>query len=120
MSLTIIDYLVKTNEDWLDGLFLDDGADPPEPHDLTGSSFRAHLRASPESLVVVLECSTANGRLLIASDPETGGLAWNVMKAEMKLIEPGVYHYDMLWTKPDGHEDVVAAGTITVERGITR
>jgi hypothetical protein len=120
MSLTIIDYLVKTNEDWLDGMFLDDGAGPPVAHDLTGSSFKAHIRTEPDSLTVVLECSTDNGRLLISSDPETGGLSWNVMRAEMRLIEPGVYHYDMVWTRPGGYADTVIAGTVTVERGITR
>lgn len=120
MSLTIIDYLVLTNEDWTDSLILDDGGDPAEPINLTGSSFEAQLRDAPGSLTVVLACSTGNGRLVISSEPETGGISWNVMRNEMRLIEPGVYHYDMVWTRPGGYADTVIAGTVTVERGITR
>jgi hypothetical protein len=120
MSLTIIDYLVLTNEDWEDGLVLDDGGDPAEPLDLTGSSFRAHLRPAPGSLLVTLEASTANGRLVIADNPESGTLNWNVPKALMATIEPGEYVYDIVWTKPDLSSDTVAAGTVTVHRGVTR
>lgn len=120
MSLTLIDYEVLTNEDWVDSLLLDDGGDPASPIDLTGSAFEAQLRSEPGSLTVVLECSTANGRLVISSDPETGGLSWNVLQDEMRLIEPGLYHYDMVWTKPGGYADTVIAGTVKVERGITR
>jgi hypothetical protein len=120
MSLTIIDYLVLTNEDWVDSLLLDDGGDPAEPVDLTGSEFLAQLRSEPGSLTVVLEASTDNGRLVISSEPETGGLSWNIFQDEMRLIEPGVYHYDIVWTRPGGYADTIVAGKVTVERGITR
>lgn len=120
MAFTQIDYLVLTNEDWEDGIALDDGGDPAAPIDLTGSSLRAHLRTVPESLVVALEASTDNGRLLIAEDPETGIFNWNVPKATMATIEPGEYVYDLVWIKPDGSSDTVSGGTVTVQRGVTR
>lgn len=120
MSLAIIPYLVLTNEDWEDGLLLDDGGDPAEPLDLTGSSFRAQIRASEASLLVILEASTDNGLLAVDSDPETGFISWNVPRATMAAIEPGEYVYDIVWTKPDTSRDTIVAGTLTVKRGITR
>jgi hypothetical protein len=120
MSLTIIDYLVLTNEDWEDSIELDDGAEDPEPLDLTGSSFKSQLRTEEGSLTVVLECSTDNGRLVIDADPLTGKVSFNVSKSMLSLMTPGVYVYDTVWIKPDLSQDTVAAGTVTVKRGITR
>jgi hypothetical protein len=120
MSLTVIDYLLKTNEDWQDSIELDDGAVSPTPLDVTGSSFLAHVRTEPDSLDIVLAASTANNMLVIAEDPTTGVVSWNVPKSVLSLIEPGVYVYDMVWTKADTSEDTVVEGTITVKRGITR
>jgi hypothetical protein len=118
VSKTVVNYLVKTNEDWTDGLFFGDGADPPEPEDLTGSSFHAQLRVSPEAAFVHLDASTSNGLLII--DLPTAIVSWNVSRSVMRTIPPGVYVYDMLWTRADGTADVEVEGIVTVEQGVTR
>lgn len=120
MSLTIVDYLVRTNEDWRDSLNLTSGVgEEAEPVDLTGSTFAAQIRSSPDALFVLLEASTTNGRLVIA-DAAGGVLSWNITADEMATLVPATYAYDIVWTNPDGLIDTFVAGTLTVERGITR
>lgn len=121
MSLTLVDYLVLTNEDWRDTLDLFVGDDPEtgDPVDLTGSSFRAQLRTSEHTLNVSLECSTTNGRLVV-DEPASGRVSWNVPPEILRTLEPGVYVYDMVWTNAGGVEDTFIAGTVTIKRGITR
>lgn len=121
MSLTQVDYLIRTNEDWRDSLELTTGE--PEsavPVDLTGSTFRAEIRSAPDLLTVILEASTENDRLVI-SDPATDGiLSWNISTSVMAQLKPGLYVYDIVWTQPNGVVDTFVAGNITIERGVTR
>lgn len=120
MSLTIVDYLVATNENWRDSVTLESG-DPAGPVDLTGSTFRAHLRQPAEALHTVLVCTTENGRLVIADQEEdTGVLAWNVPVEVLQYIEPGEYAYDVVWTDAEGNIDRFMAGKVTIQRGVTR
>lgn len=120
MSLTIVDYLVRTNEDWRDSLSLTTGVgDDAEAVDLTGSTFSAQIRSTPDTLLVLMEASTTNGKLVIA-DAAGGVLSWNIAADEMATLVPAIYAYDMVWTNPDGIIDTFVAGTLTVERGITR
>jgi hypothetical protein len=123
MSMTVIEYLVLTNEDWVDTLELttlaEDEEDDPAPVDLTGSSFAAHIRTSPDALNKIVIATTGNGRLVVA-EPANGLLAWNIPAEEMAVIEPGVYFYDIVWTSADGIIDTIAAGHVTVQRGVTR
>lgn len=118
MSVIIVDYLVYTNEDWRDTLQLTTGEDET-PIDLTGCSLRAHVRKTKNTLKKLIDASTLNGRLVIVDAP-AGVVAWDVPVAEIELIEPGVYPYDMVLTDADGNVDAFAAGTLTIERGVTR
>lgn len=123
MSYTEINYLVATNEAWRDAIEIED-ADGPVP--LIDAFFIAHIRRTPNDLDVVLECSTYNGRLVIADgQDETAGenvgvLSWDVPVEILRLIEPGSYSYDLLWFEPGQEPDMIAGGTIQVVRGITR
>lgn len=119
MSLTVVDYLVKNNEDWVDSLFLSAG-DGDVAEDLTGSQFFAQFRTTPQSLFVVLDANTTNDRIVIADPPTSGEISWNVAAAVLKNITPGVYVYDIVHRKLSGAEDTFATGTLTIERGITR
>lgn len=112
---TKIDFLISTNEDWLDALVLKDGEN--NPIDLTGSTFRAHIRREPDALTVVLNATSANGLLVILES----AAAWNVPFATIvEKLNPGTYAYDFLWTDADGVVTRIAEGTLTVELGITR
>ncbi|HEY8356696.1 MAG TPA: hypothetical protein VIL30_04465 [Ramlibacter sp.] len=116
MSLTTVNYLVLTNEDWRDTLELENNGDPV---DLTGSAFRAQLRTTADTLAVALDASTSNGRMVIADAPG-GILSWNVAPEVLEDMEPGTYVYDIVWTTPGGVEDTIVDGTITLKRGVTR
>ncbi len=122
MSLFTIDYRTASNEDWYDVLDFRNAEDLDEEFDLTGSSFRAHLRTYPERLLVSLDVSTDNGRLLISTPPTDGYLSWNVPRETWADtgIAPGTYVYDMVWTMPDGREVQFASGKIELTLGITR
>lgn len=119
MSYTEINYLLLTNEDWQDALCIED---KDGPVDLAGSSFRAEVRTTEDSLAVALVASTKTGneRLLIAGVDAPGVVSWNVSKETLKLLAPGTYVYDLQWTLPDAHVDTIVGGTITIKRGITR
>jgi hypothetical protein len=120
---TEIDYLVSTNEDWRDSLLI---AEDEEPVDLTGSSFIAHIRETKDTLSIILAASTDNGLLEIAPNQgetfsvDTGVVSWNVAETTMRLIEPGKYVWDIVWIDADGNQDMIAAGSIEIVRGITR
>lgn len=123
MSYTEINYLVSTNEDWRDAMQIEDDDGPVS---LAGSSFIAHIRRFQDDLAVVLECSTSNGLLTIADGQDetasqtVGVLSWNVTDDVLRLIEPGEYVYDVLWSEPGGSVDMIAGGSIQIVRGITR
>jgi len=120
---TEINYLVSTNEDWRDGFLIEEAA---APVDLTGSSFIAHIRETENTLSIVLAASTDNGLLEIAPDQgdtgseTTGVVSWNVPETTMRLIEPGEYVWDIVWIDADGNQDMIAAGSVEIKRGITR
>lgn len=123
MSLTIVNFIVSTNEDWQDSLLIQSG-DPLEAVDLTGSTFKAHLRAPIEALSPEIELSTANERLFFdpdQADPDLKGLlSFNVPHAVMRYVAIGTYSMDIVWTNVDGVVDRIVNGTVQVQRGVTR
>lgn len=122
MSLWTINFAVATNEDWRDSISLvtNPGESDEAPYDLTGSSFAMQLRNVAESLRVVLDLSTDNGRIIIG-DPETDGdLSIIVPQAVIDDIGPGIFIHDIVWTRGDGAIVNLAAGTVTFTLGITR
>lgn len=122
MSLWTVNFVVATNEDWRDSISLvtNPGESDEAPYDLTGSSFSMQLRNVAESLRVVLDLSTDNGRIIVA-DPETGGnLSIFVPKSAIDEIGPGSFSHDIIWTRGDGAIVNLAAGTVTFTLGITR
>lgn len=120
---TEIDYLVLTNEDWRDGIVIEDDDGPV---DLTDSTFVAHIRETANKLSIILAASTDNGLLEIAPDQgdtgseTTGVVSWNVPETTMRLIVPGEYVWDIVWIDADGNRDTIAGGAIEIRRGITR
>lgn len=122
MSLWTINFAVATNEDWRDSISLvtNPGESDEAPYDLTGSSFSMQLRNVAESLRVVLDLSTDNGRIIVA-DPETdGNLSIFVPREVIDDIGPGMFVHDIVWTRGDGAIVNLAAGTVTFTLGVTR
>ncbi|WP_019997235.1 hypothetical protein [Aureimonas ureilytica] len=119
MSITLVNYLVSTNEDWRDAIALVQG-EAEDPVDITDDEFVAQLRLPVEALHVLLEASTTNGFLQIVPPGTTGLLAWNVPASIMRTLPPGIYPYDMVWTREGNAIDRFAAGIVTIERGVTR
>lgn len=122
MPLYSINFEVSTNEDWVDTLQFQEGSEGSEtPVDLTGTSFLMHIRRTPTQLAEDLVLSTANGRLIIEPAPEDAGkLSVYVPKDTVNDLTPGPYVFDLIWTMSDGREVNLAAGSLTVNLGITR
>ncbi len=123
MTVTALNFVVSTNEDWRDTLEIKKG-DPAEHVDLTGSTFEAHMRAPIESLIPDMILSTANTRLFFDPDQDDedlkGRLSFNVPKELMQYVVPATYEIDILWTNPEGQVDRIVAGKVIAQRGVTR
>lgn len=122
MALYEINFSVSTNEDWVDALKFQEGPEGSETAiDLTGSSFLMHVKETATQLSEDLILSTGNGRLIIEPAPEDEGkLSIFVPQETVNDLNPGSYVYDIVWTMADGREVNLAAGTLTVNLGITR
>jgi hypothetical protein len=114
-----VDFLVGTNEDWLDGLGFTDNATPPNPIVITGIAFELQMRARASDRTALLIASTANSRILVG--PTT--LALNVPVTLMKLIPPSPdaapYVIDIV-ASAEGHTRRVVTGKVVVVQGVTR
>lgn len=122
MSLWTINFAVATNEDWRDSISLvtNPGESDETPYDLTGSSFSMQLRNVAESLRVVLDLSTENGRIVVADPEPDGNLSIMVPQSVIDDVGPGIFIHDIVWTRGDGAIVNLAAGTVTFTLGITR
>lgn len=127
MSLWKVDFSVSTNEDWVDTIAVveNQGEEDEVAYDLTGAELRMQIRSKAETLKVLLELSTDNGRLII-EDPVGDELYPNkitvyVPQATVDNLKPGnVYVYDIVWTRPDSQVINFIAGTVAVNLGVTR
>jgi hypothetical protein len=84
------------------------------PGDLTGCTGRLQLRSSPGS-AVLLEASTANGKLVLGD--ATGTVKLNVTKADMAQVSgPGVFEIEISYA--DGSSWRFAEGTFETFRKV--
>ncbi|MCO5164653.1 MAG: hypothetical protein M9939_26545 [Mesorhizobium sp.] len=122
-SLFRIDIEVSTNEDFREAIVLRETAENSggghDPIDLTGHSFRQHIRRSVESLSE-FQLDADNGRLTVLGDPVDGVLAWHVEDEDLRALGAGTYVHDIVWIFPDGAEVQFAIGSVTITQGITR
>lgn len=88
--------------------------------DLTGGSAKVQLRATPGS-TVLLEASTANGRIQItvtpatASTPVVSTIVMTVTAADMALIAAQVAYYDIMVTDATGAVKYLTEGDATIK-----
>lgn len=104
------------NSDLLDIICVFQNQDT-SPIDLTGIAFEAQIRLTALDPVSYVDASTANTQL-IAGGPN-GVLQWNIPLALMQKLTGNQYVTDIR-AYADGHTLVIAQGTFTVTRGVTR
>lgn len=85
---------------------------------LTDMTFKLQVRQEPESDTVLLECSTANGRLIIT--PLEGKINILITDEVTDTIpgEGGVYDLKVYY--PSGKEDYICEGRWPFKQGVTR
>jgi hypothetical protein len=111
---------VANNEDWIDSLvYVVSETDPPEQLDLRGIAFEMHVRRQPEIHEVVLDASTADGRLSIGAPPHTGHLIFYVRQEVMRGLWAGKYVGDIR-ASDRNFQRVALTVELTVLEGITR
>lgn len=113
---------LRTNADWRWVIHLshpEAGEEEAEPLDLTGAALRMHIRRRRDDPNVLLDLSSANGRIVVL-DAVEGKIAMNVDAAEIRaLIAPGDYWCD-LHVKIGDIDLVAFERPIEVIEGVTR
>lgn len=95
---------------WKDG----DG----DPVDLTGYAARMQVRKSVQAKDVLLEATTANGRIVIY--PLTGTFTLSLPAAVTESLDWLCGRYDIELVASDGFVVRILEGTVSVSREITR
>jgi len=88
------------------------------PYNLTGYSARMQVRPTAESTTVILELTTANGRITVGSTEYNVNLL--VSAAITDGLTPGLYVYDLEIVSPAGVVDRILEGNFKVKIGVTR
>jgi len=112
---------IKNTADWRDALWFKD-PDTGETLDITGISFRAHMRPEVDSPVLAggFEMSTTNG--LLVNYGRSGFLSWAVPASMMTTVEPREYVMDVEATQGPYTTQLFPAdpAVVTVYQGVTR
>ena len=82
---------------------------------LADDTARMHVRATPESPVVVIDLTTANGRIAL----NAGEILLTVPAITTATVAPGAYVWDMEITRA-GIVETIIGGTLAVRRDVTR
>lgn len=86
--------------------------------DLTGATAKMQLRSSVDSPIVILELSSANGRITI--DPLLGKISLNVSSTDTTLLPAGKYVYDLEVFFYGGTVIRLIEGKVTIKAEVTR
>ncbi len=108
--------LIEQGQTWFDDMLLTQYPGGPAL-DLTGMSLVMQIRPDVLSAVVLLELSTANGR--ITTEPLAGIVRRRISAADTALLnfETAVYDIELRTT----NEEVrIEQGTVALSRGVTR
>lgn len=89
-----------------------------EPVDLTGATARAQIRKSYESAAVILDMTTANGRLVLGGVEGTVGFDVSDEDTAGLPVLTGVF--DLFIDFPDGTAFPLMEGPATVHPRVTR
>ncbi|WP_305096489.1 hypothetical protein [Croceibacterium aestuarii] len=124
------DFPVITNSDYTEELSFQDGA---QYLDITGHSFLAQIRVTPNAASVIdtlgiVASSAAEGFYPV--DPARGSLqvriAWESIKSMFEAAYPTILigdvaalYYDLLVTLPSGDQEAWLFGYLIIDKGIT-
>lgn len=107
---------IEQGQTWIDDLLLTQYHGGP-PLDLTGASFVMQIRAEIDSDVVLLELSTANGR--ITTEPLAGIVRRRISAADTAALSFDEAVYDIELRTSD-EEVRIEQGSVALSRGVTR
>lgn len=85
------------------------------PINIVGWSARMHIRKTVADSVVILELTSANGRIAF---PAAGAIEIRLTAAETAALQPGVYDLEMV--APDGSVTRLVEGKVIVSPEVTR
>lgn len=90
------------------------------PVNLSGFTIKMQVRPTKSSTQVLVELSTANGRVVI-TDAAAGKFRLALTAAETAALNPSTAGvYDILLTRPDGVVTRLLEGGVTISGGVTR
>lgn len=90
------------------------------PVNLAGYTAKMQVRPAKASPTVLVELSTANGKLVI-TDAAAGKLRAQLTATETAALSPSAKGvYDVLLTRPDGVVIRLLEGALIVDGGVTR
>lgn len=109
-------FLIEQGSTWFDDMLLTQYPGGPAL-DLTGMSLVMQIRPDVDSAVVLLELSTANGR--ITTEPLLGIVRRRIGAADTALLnfETAVYDIELRTTD---EEVRIEQGSVALSRGVTR
>ena len=84
-----------------------------------GSKVKMQLRPTADSVIVALELTRDNGRLIL-TDHNTSTFKIEVPAEDMKALPAGTFAYDIVIEYPSTRVRRPIAGTVTIVQGVTR
>ena len=115
--------LLAKNEDWQSTLQYMN-VDPTDgtiigPIDLTGSRIALQIRQVEEQHTALISISTDDNSVVF-DDPVNGIFTLHIDEAHSALLPEGNFVADVIRTRPDGLDERLWEGTVTVNDGTTR
>ena len=109
---------IEKNANFSKLLTITDPNNSDAPVDLTGYTAEMDIRETPESSTVLLELSTANGKIVI--NGPTGEISLGLLAADTAALTWEHGTYDLILTSPGGFNEIPIYGEITVTPTNTR
>lgn len=91
---------------------------PPQAVDLTDCTARMHVRESLDALLVLLDLSTENGRIVLGGPTGAVALVVDATTTAALTWDSGVYDLEIIF--PDGTVRRLLAGSVSVSPEVTR
>lgn len=88
-----------------------------KPINLTGYSAKMQIRSAIGSVDVLLELTSANGRIQLGT--VNGAILLLISAADAALLTWSSGVYDLILVAPDGTETRLVEGSVTVSQGVT-
>ncbi len=112
--------LIAKNETWMTTLqYTTSVTSPATPIDLTGSRLCLQIRDREEDHSALVQVSTDDGGIFI-NDAVNGLFTIVIEEDRSALLPEGEFVADLIRTRPDGYDERLWEGSVTVNDGTTR